>query len=119
LKEYNSYLFAEVPEDAVYGMFFIHNGSLYTNMIYKKKLFNKRLPFGNYEIIGLAKELDWKDWVIIVDKENDGSGLNGWWYKYYGQDADIWTKNPTKSGLSLVKFLGMEDKNVLVLKKAV
>lgn len=117
MKEVNlpsgEYLLVEIPENTIdiyvadprYLSFRKSNGER-THVQY----------IGNWEVIGTANELTWGDKVGIIESENDGSGLGGWWYKIYTR-SEIMTKSADKSFESLIKFHSMKPETTLILRK--
>jgi len=78
------------------------------------------LPFGNWQIIGKADEIDWSG---IAEKDTDGNGEQGFinYTGDYGKKDSVWYGcfqfyTATESGHSLLSSHGMKPETTLLLR---
>lgn len=107
------FLMVTVPEKTETKMFFIHFGNLYTNVRHIGKPFYKKLPPGNYSIVGLASELTWGKKGEICESEKTFG-----WRNYTAVNGQYqWCGNREQSFDSLLKHHSLDPKTTLILKQ--
>lgn len=107
-----SYLLLDVPEDAM--DFCLCNNVLEVFFVDEEKFSSiLHLPKGNYELIGLAKEVSDEGAADIVDQ----SIHTGLFMHHNGLDNIFCYKTATESLSSLVQSLGLNNPIILKLIK--
>lgn len=107
------YLLVEVPERTTAKQFFIHYDRVWVDSTYPKDYFSKRMPTGQWAIVGKASELTEQQWKGIVDRgfyEGNFCGYPSYELKqfFYSYAAE--------SGQSLIKSHSMKSETTLILK---
>lgn len=79
------------------------------------------LPKGNYQIVGLAKDLTEEQWEEIVERDGfyyiERDVVKSCWKDYRTNDENLVQFSATESGHSLVKSHGFQNNNCLILKR--
>jgi hypothetical protein len=72
------------------------------------------LPPANYKLICLSSSATHADASAIVEHDNDGSGVTGWWYKDYENDS--WIKGDALKSLASLLTSKHLTGNVAILE---
>jgi hypothetical protein len=110
MTQHNNILFYEPQPKA--SDFRIQGNQIIYIAYWNTTVYNSSLPPGEWEIVGLSKEMTEDKWKKVVRELPVGDR-----FENYSGDYPVWHHSATASGLSLMRHLGLDEKqNYLILK---